>query len=88
MHGKIAQFFARPAAQQCRLHQDRRPCTEPGAHGRDVGDARRVGQCVFGNFPQRGRTVWRPEEDDVVGAEGETGGTPVQEGLTPVTMTL
>ena len=82
---KLAQLFRGTAAQQRRLHQHRRPVTEPGAHRGDVGDPGGVGQLEFGDRGQRRGTRFRPQVADVVGAEAQPG---AQEGLTPVTITL
>ena len=85
---QLAQFFQGAAAQQRRLHQHRRPITEPGARRGDVGDPGSVGQLEFGDGGQRRGTRFRPQVADVLGAEAQPAKTAAQEGLTPVIITL
>ena len=85
---QVVQFRRGPAAQQRRLHQHRRPVTEPRPHRGDIGDPGGVGQLEFSDRSQRRGTRFRPQVPDVGRAEFETSEAAAQDGLTPVIITL
>ena len=85
---QLRELVGGAAAQQRRLHQHRRPIAESGAHRGDIGNPGGVRELEFGDLCKRRGTRFRPQVTDVVGSEAQALKGLVQEGLTPVTITL
>ena len=81
---RVGELGRRPAAQQHRLHQNRRVVTELPSYRSDVGDPGRIRQPVAVDIAQRLRSrLGSADRRRLVLKEPN-----VYDGLTPVTMTL
>ena len=81
---RVGELGRRPAAQQHRLHQNRRAVTELPSYRSDVGDPGRIRQPVAVDIAQRLRSRLAAQIGDGFEAESEA----IYDGLTPVSMTL